>query len=28
VKNFGRTSLDEVKEKLAALGRELRRRGA
>ena len=28
VKNFGRKSLDEVKEKLAALGLELRRRGA
>jgi DNA-directed RNA polymerase subunit alpha len=28
VKNFGRKSLDEVKEKLAALGLELRRKGA
>src|SRR2546429_3974828 len=28
VKNFGRKSLDEVKEKLAGLGLELRRRGA
>jgi DNA-directed RNA polymerase subunit alpha len=28
VKNFGRKSLDEVKEKLAVLGLELRRRGA
>ena len=28
VKNFGRKSLDEVKEKLGALGLELRRRGA
>lgn len=28
VKNFGRKSLDEVKEKLAAMGLELRRRGA
>ena len=28
VKNFGRKSLDEVKEKLATLGLELRRRGA
>jgi DNA-directed RNA polymerase subunit alpha len=28
VKNFGRKSLDEVKEKLAAIGLELRRRGA
>jgi DNA-directed RNA polymerase subunit alpha len=28
VKNFGRKSLDEVKEKLSALGLELRRRGA
>lgn len=28
VKNFGRKSLDEVKEKLAAMGLELRRKGA
>ena len=28
VKNFGRKSLDEVKEKLAGFGLELRRRGA
>jgi DNA-directed RNA polymerase subunit alpha len=28
VKNFGRKSLDEVKEKLAGMGLELRRRGA